>query len=410
MNKLSLSIFMALAIMSVQFTCSAKSLNEYLAGGAVAEGIAEFSQKISQPDFTDEDVFSLGALQFFAGLENLAQSLYKYGLDSQSGRNLNLPFLRFPVPLNPNPQTVTPSAVAELLAQFRSDMRKANLTLEKIKDQEFNVPLDIAKVRLDINDNGRYENNEFFYQIYVVYNRPARNLFQADKPFIIQFDTGDAYWLKGYTHLLMAITDTLLAYDGTKVFEHTAHVFFSKVETEIAKLLQQQKIDQDFSHLTVWADLIAGIHVMNMPVIEPERLKRAHEHLLSTIACSRKSWMLIESEQDNANEWIPNPRQTSVTGTRISAEMIQAWKIFLREFEAILNGDKLIPHWRIKDGRGVNLKKVFFEPRSFDPVLWLQGTSAIPYLEKGEMTTQQTWRQIMRVFRGNFIGFAIWVN
>jgi hypothetical protein len=77
----------------------------------------------------------------------------------------------------------------------------------------------------------------------------------------------------------------------------------------------------------------------------------------------------------------------------------------------MLQGKKLIPFWRTTDaGVGVNLRKVFTEPQPFDLVMWIQGIGAAPFLEKGELTSPDTWRRWQRVFRGEFIGFAIWFN
>lgn len=396
-----------LAVFFVNLSCYSKSLDDYLAQGAIDEGIANFTYKLSIQNYSDEEVFSLGVLQFFDGIENLAQSLYNYGLNSKLGRQANLPFLRLPIPTNPDPEIATSTGLYEVLNQFHMDMQKANFSLNKITGRGFNVSLDLAKIRLDINNNMQYEESESFRQIYLSYNRQANTQFKQGEAFIVNFDSGDASWLQGYTHLLMAITDTLLAHDGSKVFDYTAHLFFPNVETQMGKRLR--------SHLAsgmymTWVDLFIGVHVMNMEVTEPERLKRAHHHFLKTIDSSRKMWSLIETEKDNLNEWIPNANQQSVNGVRISEEMITGWMDFLSEFEAILTGDKLIPHWRFKVDSGVNLKKVMFEPRPFDLFLWIQGSAAIPYLESGELSSSQNWRRITRVFRGNFIGFAIWVN
>ena len=147
-----------------------------------------------------------------------------------------------------------------------------------------------------------------------------------------------------------------------------------------------------------------------LPVTGPERLKSAHGELLETVHCSRLTWGLIAEESDDQNEWIPNPLQTGVTGVQISDEMIDSWGEFLDEFEAILTGEKLVPHWRIGGDQGINLKRVFYDPRPFDPIFWMQGSAVIPYLEVGEVSSRETWSAITRTFRGNFIGFAIWVN
>ena len=67
---------------------------------------------------------------------------------------------------------------------------------------------------------------------------PARDLPAArggqnaeTEPLAITFDRGDVAWLRGYCHLLMALCEAALAYDGSRLFEHTAHVFFAKPES-----------------------------------------------------------------------------------------------------------------------------------------------------------------------------------
>jgi hypothetical protein len=74
----------------------------------------------------------------------------------------------------------------------------------------------------------------------------------------------------------------------------------------------------------------------------------------------------------------------------------------------LLNGRKLIPHWRLE--KGINLRRVFTEPRTFDPVLWIQGSAALPYVEDGELTSSETWTRIMGLLEGNFLGYAVWFN
>jgi hypothetical protein len=75
-----------------------------------------------------------------------------------------------------------------------------------------------------------------------------------------------------------------------------------------------------------------------------------------------------------------------------------------------LQGKKLIPFWRGDDQRGVNLRKVFTEPTTFDLVMWIQGTAAAPYLQEGPLSTPDTWQRFNQMFNGQFVGFAIWFN
>src|SRR5262249_50304168 len=121
-------------------------------------------------------------------------------------------------------------------------------------------------------------------------------------------------------------------------------------------------------------------------------------------------WKSAMAETDDDLEWIPNPRQKGMLpNLQVTQEMIDGWMGFLDEAQAILEGKKLIPFWR-DSTLGVNLRKVFLEPRTLDMVLWIQGTAAAPYLEKGEQSQGATWDRFQRVFRGEFLLFALWWN
>lgn len=140
-------------------------------------------------------------------------------------------------------------------------------------------------------------------------------------------------------------------------------------------------------------------------------MEAAHRHMIEVIRLSRETWKAIEAETDDDREWIPSPRQANVVlGVRVTKEMVAGWHEFLDEAEKALEGKLLIDHWRFADGEGVNLKRVFTEPREFDLVLWAQGMAALPYREKGEVADGDTWRRFNRLFGGEFIGFAIWFN
>jgi len=382
----------------------AKSLNEYLAEAQLDAGIADFSaQQQNKPH--NEIIFSLATLHFFAAIEQLAQDFYAVGLKSRPAQQMNIPFLRLPIATNPKPKAVSAGDVYVILDRFYTSLEKANQLLQTMDETTFIVPIDIARIRLDLNGNQQLEEDEYFHQLYTFYNRQARRLLKDEPSFIIHFDTADAYWLKGYTHLLMALLDMFLAYDGQPVFEYAGHLFFAQAKTQATQGLAQ-------SHMQYkrWADAIALIHVIRLDVYDEKRLNKAHEHLRNVIDSSRRSWQWINQETDNENEWIPNVNQVSVTGVRFTTEMITGWHTFLDEFEQLLMGEKLLPHWRFADDRGINLHKVFFQPQRFDPVLWVHGSGVIPFLETGERTTSNTWNQLNRLFQGNFIGFAIWIN
>jgi hypothetical protein len=168
-------------------------------------------------------------------------------------------------------------------------------------------------------------------------------------------------------------------------------------------------------------DVIAAVHLVNLPLKEPERMESARQHVLEMIRTSRQSWVLIQAETDDDHEWLPNPKQTGVLRIPVTRELIGGWLAVLTEMEDLLEGRKLVPFWRDSaraDGkpdelvkvRGINLKRFFAEPRDFDLILLIQGTGALPYLERGPLSRPETWESLNRVFGGQFFGFAVWFN
>jgi hypothetical protein len=93
---------------------------------------------------------------------------------------------------------------------------------------------------------------------------------------------------------------------------------------------------------------------------------------------------------------------------QLSQDQVNTWLAAIDDFEAVLDGRKLIPHWRFE--KGINLRMVLEEPRTFDAVLWATGHAAIPYLQQGPILTAQTWGAWQRVFAGNFLIFALYLN
>jgi hypothetical protein len=209
----------------------------------------------------------------------------------------------------------------------------------------------------------------------------------------------------------MAFGEFYLAHDGQELFDRTAHLFFARPETPFAFLRAKAEGEGGFDFGQA-ADFIAAIHLVRLPVAEPKRMGAALEHLKAMLALSRESWKFYMAEADDDREWIPNPKQTGVIpGVRMTEEMVKGWTLtFLDEADELLAGRKLVPFWRDAGGRGVNLRRAFTEAREFDLVLWVQGTAAAPYLEAGEVTAPEVWRRLQRIFRGEFLGFAVWLN
>lgn len=384
-------------------------VNAYLTDIGIPQGEEAFNAYLSSHPDDRQARFSLGILQFFGAVETLGQQLYRYGLDPNPAQQMGIPFLRFPVAMdNPNPEPMDYEHWRDLFETLEENLQAAEATLDRVGDDRVKVPVRFAQIRLDLNGDGTLNEAEEFLQIYQTYNRNIdANFIEQAKAFSIAFDTGDAYWLQGYCNLLMSMTDTILAYDTQELFERLGSRFFARVETPYS-------MPSTVPANRIWeadiADAIAAIHLLRLDPIEPERLAIALDRARTVIALSRQSWNAIVQETDNDREWIPNATQTSVIPAAVTGEQIDTWYLMLDEMERVLSGQKLLPHWRFPNDLGVNLERVFLEPDVFDLVLWVQGSAALPYLESGELTQTETWRELISVFGGNFVGFAIWFN
>jgi hypothetical protein len=377
-----------------------------LVQGKLADAQRQLAAQLRAEPKDDNARLALGVVQTLQGVERLMQSLYRYGLDPPW--TTMLPLVRLPVPLNPHPESLTNEAFRQIVADFARDLALAEATLAAIESPDVKLPLHLGMYRLDFDGDGRATDEESLWRVFSrVSGRQITEEIAAR--FVIGFDKGDVHWLRGYCHLLPALCEMFLAYDTRELHDHTAQLFFptAKVRYPFLNRAHRQESWHD------WVlDAVAFIHLSDLPLIEPQRMVKAHEHLLAVIEQSRASWAAILAETDDDHEWIPSPRQKNVAipGTVMSQEMVDGWLATLDELEAILKGTKLAPFWRGDAERGVNVNRVFMQPKKFDLVLWIQGSAAAPYLEEGEITSADFWDRTQHAFRGQFFWFALWIN
>jgi len=413
----ALSILVALAVICCQGSAfAAPQIEKYLESGKLADGEKTLAAMLKKNPDDNEAQFSLGIIQFLQAVEHLGQSQHKYGL--MHHRTRAIPFLRLPIPRNDKPEELGYEECRAIFSQFSEDLKAAEATLAKVDTTDVKLPIHFGRIQLDLDGDGKSTDEETFWRIFAMFNRGVNEA--AGTEFKIAFDGGDVHWLRGYCHLVMSLCDIVLAHDWQELFERCGHWAYPLVRTPHKFLADEGTVEvRGFEYRWI-ADAIAAIHLINFPVEEPERMKSAHKHLQAMVTQSRASWTRILSETDDDNEWLPNPKQTGVIpNVRVRQEMIDGWHEFLDESEALLRGEKLVPFWRgyrekrdevFVQKRGVNLKRVFTEPRQFDLVMWVTGTGATPYLEAGDLTDFRTWDRLMRVFGGEFIGFAFWFN
>ena len=155
-------------------------------------------------------------------MERLSQSFHRYGLRGGLLGNA-LPFARLPVPPNDHPEPIRYADLRKIMQNLNDDLANAESTLAPIGDRQVKLPLHFGRIRLDLDGDGQASPDERLWKLYLVLNAAARNQVTTEQceAFVIAFDRGDVAWLRGYCHLLMAMIESYLAYDGQWFFDHT---------------------------------------------------------------------------------------------------------------------------------------------------------------------------------------------
>lgn len=406
-------------------SASKKSVETYLKEGKLAEGERELFLELQNHPEDDNLRFGLGIVQFLGGVQKLSQDLYRLGLKDSF---FNLPFLRINIPRNPNPEIMSYTKAQAMMEGLNDKLLQSAETLGQIKDDNVKVPLHFGMIKLDLDGDGKISDGETLWRVYSHLTRNSHIKPEEAEKFQISFDRGDVHWLKGYCHLLSSMCEIYLAHDTKESFDHSAHIFFEKVDTPYPFLAQHSNKLTEIRNIS---DAIAFIHLINWEVVKPERMEAALHDLEEVVAQSRISWKYIMAETDNDCEWLPNPDQDCVMpDIKVSKEMVDSWGHIMNETDLILKGERLIPFWRTAKpnawdddavtnkaeaipaitGTGVNVRNVFLKPRRLDLVLWVQGTAAAPYLEQGKLTQGYEWRSWRSTFGSSFPGFALYFN
>lgn len=400
-------------LLSAQWVSAEPLAEQYLTSGQLAAGEKALKEQIAKSPEDDEARFGLGVIQFFQSFEHLGGNLYKYGLRTEGAFRGMPAEVRALLPQNKNPEEISYADVRQMLQTWVNDLKQAEKTLSAVKDSDVKLPLHVGLIKVDLIGTGKPVDAAFLMGRI---GTPQQK--QAAENFVIGFDRGDADWLAGYCNFLCAWGEVMLAVDGQEIFNCTAHLFFEKVDTPYKFLLEGPR---NFDALRRFnrpliSDIIAFIHLWRFEMKEPERMKVALAHLEDMQLHAKSMWKYYQAETDDDHEWIPNPKQTGVLQIKVTQEMLDTWLAVLDETGLVLQGKKLIPFWRGKPGKqGVNLRRVFTEPRIIDPFLWVQGTAAAPYLEEGPITefaSPQMLGRINGTFGGgtNFFTMAFWFN
>ncbi len=386
-------------------------VEKYLFEGKLSEGEKAITAQLQRTKKNDQLRFGLAVVQFLSAIERLTQSFYRYGMRDNAGHGMNVPFLRLPVGGNPSPEVFSYEKAHKIFEVLHDNLAQVEGTLAEITDAKVKLPLHFGLIRFDVNGDSKCEQDEVLWKLFADLTHNYQMQLEKAEQFSITFDRGDVHWLQGYCHLLMSLCQIYLAYDSKEFFECTAHMFFQKVESPYTFLNNGKQVHTLRGSDIDVVDLIALIHLIRWNVSEPERMASALHHLEGMVSQSKEMWKSVMAETDDDHEWIPNPLQTGVIpNVHVTNEMVTAWLDLMDKSDSVLKGKLLLAFWRNADGRGVNLRRAFLEPTKLDLVMWVQGPAAAPYLEKGETTKIETWRNLQSAFGREFPGFALWFN
>lgn len=385
----------AITIASITLATTATAETDYSAMIAQTGLSATEASLSTLPDQTPSDMFALGGVRFLGAVEGALQQLYATHINREMAEMSDLPFLRLPLPPNPDAVPFQPDVIAGTFAAALDDLEGSLSALDTITDADnVSVTINTADLWFDINANGTREVGEGMLE--VAASQLNRRLDGTLTPPVVRFDTSDAAWLSAYAHLLSGVSETILALDPTSAIQRVTE---SAAAMEALNDGGRQMIfmpEED-----TWIDVIAMfIHAIEgQPDVE--RSRNAHAHFLGMIADNQTFWSRVATETDNKLEWIPNPNQTSVLPLEFPADIGSQWRMVLAEAEAVLKGDLLIPHWRLGDGAGINLAKAMQDPPEIDVIAIIQGEGVLPYLEEGTRMSGRSLTQFQRMLGGD---------
>jgi hypothetical protein len=391
-------VLLALALLAAPAT--AETLSEEIARSGIAPTEARLAALASP---TNEDLFALAGLRFLGGVEAALQLRWQTGVRADWSE---LPILRLPIPENPAARPFVPADFTTLLTGLDADMDSARATLTELADKPFALEIRIADLWFDINMNGTRDEGEDVASVAGLTLGGARMIAVPVPDPVIRFDTADAAWLTAYTHFLSGFVSTALAYEPEpairRVMDSSAAIYALWGDTPPPNAL-----DMMFGRQV---DRIAMVLFALSKTPDKTLALDAHGHFLSMIKENRRFWGLVEVEEDNDREWVPNDRQVSGLGLNVPPGTGERWQAVLADAEAVLKGEALIPHWRFGAEAGINLMKAFENPPAVDLVTWIQGEGLLPYAEKGRRISPAAWNDFERLVSGDAILFAVFLN
>jgi hypothetical protein len=371
-----------------------------------AAGLAATEARLAAlPAPTDEERFALGGVRFLGAVEQALHRRWTMGtLPGLSG----IPFFSLPIPDNPNPPPFQPAMIADIFRDATARMPGVSAPLAEIPgDSSFGLEIDLADLWFDIDGDGKRGTGEGALDIIgpmlLGWRWSERD--PATPAPVVRFDVADAAWLSAYSHFIAGFGNTLLAYDPT-----TPITEVMGARAQLDSLRGGQRDDMLMPGEQDWIDIAAILLRTLNQTPDQARAAAAHAGYLAMIDDNRTFWRRADAESDNDREWIPNARQTAALGFTLPPDTSTVWQAVLADAEAVLRGQRLVPYLWLGDTAGVNVGRMFTDPRPIDLAMWIQGLGALPYIEKGPLISSQNFMIFTQMMEGDAMLFMVLLN
>lgn len=389
---------LGLALSACSQTAEAPAPQQNWQDALATEGLAAAHAVLAEQASKPDTEFLLGGLEFLRASEAIMQVRYQNAATPLA----LLPGMRNQLPANPEAE-FDPAFLETAMTRALEHLSAAEAHLAGAVGQEISVEFPLDAIWFDINANGERDDWESGLAVMADLNAAPETDFDG----IIHFDSADVHWLKAYVHVMSGMAELTLAADPTPAIRT---VYEGRRDLNALGQVQGMFLDNDD------IDTIAAVLLTLRGTPDRTRTRAAHAHFKSMISENRAFWASVMLETDNDREWLPNPQQTSAFGVTVDEELAAGWQGVLAEIELILNGEALVPYWRLngrsdaETGVGINVAKFLQEPGDMDIILWIHGAGAAPYLEQGKLAQMSAWRRFGRMTAGDGLMFAAWFN